>query len=116
MLFPLFTLISVVFFTSRLANNNEILSIFNSGVSFGRLLRPYLIGALLIAGIHAVSSHIFVPAGNKTRLELEQKYFNHNKDKGKTRNIHMFVGPDTKSTSTFGAKTIARYATLGLKK
>ena len=96
MLFPLFTLISVVFFTSRLANNSEVLSIFNAGVSFRRFLRPYMLGALVIAGLHALGGHYFIPEGNKTRLYLEQTYFDPNRDQGKTRNIHMFLGPDTK--------------------
>ncbi|MCB0639011.1 MAG: LptF/LptG family permease [Lewinella sp.] len=96
MLFPLFTLIAVVFFTSRLANNSEILSILNAGVSFRRLLRPYLIAAVGIAAFHALASHYLVPAGNKIRLRIEQTYIDTNRDQGKTRNIHMFVSPDTK--------------------
>jgi lipopolysaccharide export system permease protein len=96
MLFPLFTLIAVVFFTSRLANNSEILSILNAGVSFRRLLRPYLVAAIGIAAFHALASHYLVPAGNKIRLNIEQTYLDPNRDQGKTRNIHMFVSPDTK--------------------
>lgn len=96
MLLPLFTLIAVVFFTSRLANNSEILSILNAGVSFGRLLRPYLIAGVGIALFHAFASHYLIPAGNKIRLNIEQTYMDPNRDQGKTRNIHMFVAPDTK--------------------
>ncbi|MEZ4988231.1 MAG: LptF/LptG family permease [Saprospiraceae bacterium] len=96
LLFPLFTLIAVVFFTSRLANNSEVLSIFNAGVSFKRFLRPYLVGAVFIAILHAIGSNYFIPIGTKVRLELEQKYFDPNRDVGKNRNIHMFLGPDTK--------------------
>lgn len=104
LLFPLFTLISVVFFTSRLANGSEILSIFNAGVSFQRLLRPYMIGAIFIAIIHALGSHYFIPEGAKTRLELERKYFDPNRDQGKQRNIHMFLDPDTKAYVNFWRK------------
>ncbi len=96
LLFPLFTLISVVFFTSRMANNSEILSIFNAGVSFKRLLRPYLIGAVFIAIIHALGSNYFIPLGTTTRLALELKHFDPNKDVGKTNNIHMFLEAGTK--------------------
>ena len=45
MLWPLFALIAVIFFTSRMAYNSEIISILNAGVSFRRLMRPYLIAA-----------------------------------------------------------------------
>lgn len=96
LLFPLFTLISVVFFTSRMANNSEILSIFNAGVSFQRLLRPYMIGAVFIAIIHALGSHYFIPRGTSIRMGLELKYFDPNRDQGKEHNIHMFLEPDTK--------------------
>lgn len=96
LLFPLFTLISVVFFTSRMANNSEILSIFNAGISFKRLLRPYLIGAVFIAIIHAIGSNYFIPRGTSIRMGLELKYFNTNKDLGKEHNIHMFLEPKSK--------------------
>lgn len=97
LLFPLFTLISVVFFTSRMANNSEVLSIFNAGVSFKRFIRPYIYGALIIATLHAIGSHYFIPRGTDIRLNIEYKYFNHDKDKGKTSNIHMFLEPNTKA-------------------
>lgn len=96
LLFPLFTLISVVFFTSRMANNSEVLSIFNAGVSFKRLLRPYMIGAIFIAIIHAFGSNYFIPRGTKIRMGLELKYFDPNRDEGKEHNIHMFLEPGSK--------------------
>ncbi len=96
LLWPLFTLIAVVFFTSRMAYNSEIISIFNAGVSFRRFLRPYIISAVFIAGLHLIGNHYFIPLGNKTRLDLEHTYISRDNDKGKTRDVHMFVGPDTK--------------------
>jgi lipopolysaccharide export system permease protein len=104
LLFPLFTLIAVIFFTSRMANNSEILSIFNAGVSFQRLLRPYLVGAIFIAILHAVGSHYFIPEGTKTRLALEYKYFDPNRDEGKQRNIHMFLDTNTVAYVNFWRK------------
>ncbi|RME93771.1 MAG: YjgP/YjgQ family permease [Bacteroidetes bacterium] len=105
MLFPLFTLISVVFFTSRLANNSEILSIFNAGVSFRRLLRPYLLGAFIIAVLHAFGSHYFIPKGTKIRLNLENTYFYTDRDQGKQRNIHLFVDTNTVAYINFWRKS-----------
>lgn len=104
LLWPLFTLISVIFFTSRMANNSEIISILNAGVSFRRLLRPYLLSALLIASLSYIGNHYFIPLGNKKRLNIEYTYFDHDKDKGKTRDVHMFVGPDTKVYINFYRK------------
>lgn len=96
LLWPLFALIAVIFFTSRMAYNSEIISIFNAGVSFRRLMRPYLIAAFIVSLIHFIGGHYFIPNGNKVRLDITYKYIHKNDDKGKTRNVHMFLSPDTK--------------------
>ncbi len=96
LLLPLYALIAVVFFTSRMAYNSEIISIFNAGVSFRRLLRPYMIAGLCITGLHLVANHILIPNGNKTRLDFEHKYIWKHNDKGKKRDVHLFIAPDTK--------------------
>lgn len=104
LLFPLFTLIAVVFFTSRMANNSEVLSIFNAGVSFQRFLRPYWVGAVLIATIHSVGVHYLIPLGTQIRLDLEQTHFGGNRDQAKDRNIHLFLDADTKAYLNFWRK------------
>lgn len=96
LLWPLFTLIAVIFFTSRLASNSEIISIFNAGVSYRRFMRPYLIGAGIIALMSLAGNHYFVPMGNKQMLRVVYTYIDKNNDKGKTQNVHLFVSPDTK--------------------
>lgn len=96
LLFPLYALISVIFFTSRMAYNSEVISILNAGVSFKRFARPYLIAAGLIAVTHLILNHLIVPRGNKERLRIEHTYITKTSDKGKTDNIHMFLNADTK--------------------
>lgn len=97
LLMPLYTLIAVIFFTSRLAFNSEILSILNAGVSFQRLLRPYLIVGGIIAVFHLSLNHFIVPQCNKSRLKFERTYvWTQNQDKGKASNVHFLVAPDTK--------------------
>lgn len=96
LLWPLYTLIAVIFFTSRMAYNSEIISVFNAGVSFRRLMRPYMIAASVIAILHLIGNHFFIPIGNKLRLDVEHAYIWTNNDKGKTENVHMFLDPDTK--------------------
>jgi len=86
----------VIFFTSRLASNSELISILNAGVPFWRILQPYIIAALIIAGFHFVSNHYLIPIGNKTRLDFENTYVYSGNDKGKKSNVHFFIGPDTK--------------------
>lgn len=97
LLMPMYTLIAVVFFTSRLAFNSEILSVFNAGISFQRLLKPYLIVGGTIAALHLALNHFVVPQFNKTRLAFERAYvWTSGQDRGKTSNVHFLVAPDTK--------------------
>ena len=96
LLWSLFALISVVFFTSRMAFDSEIISILNAGISYRRLLRPYLVASGLVAGMLLVANHTIVPKGNKTRINFEQTYVWKDQDKGKKENIHLFVSPHTK--------------------
>lgn len=96
MLFPLYALISVIFFTSRMAGNSEIISILNSGASFNRILRPYLIAASVIALIHFIGIHYLIPLGNKAKVKFENQYVaKHDKD-SKTQNIHIYLDPTHK--------------------
>jgi len=96
LLMPLYTLISVVFFTSRIAFNAEILSIFNAGASFSRLLRPYMISASVVAVLHFSFNHFVIPEFNKSRLKFERKYVWTDQEKGKSANLHMLLSSDTK--------------------
>lgn len=96
LLWPLFTLIAVIFFTSRMAGNSEIIAILNAGVSFKRLLRPYLIVSSLLAIMLLAGNHYFIPKGNVTRLNIEHQYIWKNNDKGKKSNVHMFLSPTEK--------------------
>jgi len=75
---PLFVFISVIFFTSRMASRTEIVAILTSGVSFKRFLRPYLIGATLIASLSLFLNHYLIPVANKTRMVFMEKYIDRN--------------------------------------
>lgn len=96
LLWPLFAMISVIFFTSRMAYNSEIISILNAGVSFRRIMWPYLVGAGVIAVTHLMLNHFVIPVSNKTRLDFFHSYIMKESDKGQTRDIHMFIEPDVK--------------------
>lgn len=74
MLSPLFVFISVIFFTTKLAGNSEIIAILSSGVSFFRLLRPYMIGAAVIAAVTFILSNYVIPPGNQKRIDYSNKY------------------------------------------
>ena len=93
---PLYVLISVIFFTSRMASNTEIISMLSAGISFRRIMVPYLVAASIVMGFHLLANHYLVPLANKQRLDFEHSYVWKESDKGKTRNVHMFLSPDTK--------------------
>lgn len=103
-LWPMLTLIAVIFFTGRMANNSEIISILNAGVSFRRFLRPYLVTAGFLSLLYVIGINYVIPWGNAHRTELERVYFNRNRDVGKTANVHMFVAPNTKVFMTHYSK------------
>lgn len=71
----LFTFIAVIFFTSKLAYDTEIIAILSSGVSFRRLMWPYFVSATLIAVMSLTLSLILIPEANRRRIEFENKYF-----------------------------------------
>lgn len=96
LLLPLYVLIAVIFFTSRLAFNSEILSILNAGVSFQRLMRPYLLAGGAVALVHLGLNHFLIPIGNKSRLKFERAYVWTQQEKGKKSNVHFLVGPGMK--------------------
>jgi lipopolysaccharide export system permease protein len=91
---PLFTFIAVIFFTSKLASNTEIVAILSSGISFRRLLRPYIISAIFLALFSFVLSNFIIPPANKKRLEFEMMYIR-NAVRSKDMNMHMQISPGT---------------------
>ncbi len=71
---PLFTFIAVIFFTSKLAENTEIIAILSSGVSFKRLMYPYFLSATIIALLTFILSGYIIPPANQVRLKFESTY------------------------------------------
>lgn len=70
----LFVFISVIFFTSKLADNSEIIAMISTGMSFGRLMRPYMISATVIALLTFYLGSEVIPQGSATRLAFENTY------------------------------------------
>ncbi len=89
---PLFVFISVIFFTSKLAGNSEIIAILASGVSYKRLLRPYMIGAAVLAAISFALSNYIIPPTNVDRIAYTNKYVK-NKSVESGSNIQLMASP-----------------------
>jgi lipopolysaccharide export system permease protein len=86
--------IATIFFTSRMTNNSEIVAILTGGVSFRRLLWPYFVGALLVAGLNFYLSHYVIPTTNQDRLAFEMAYFNSRNEGERFKNIHRQIFPN----------------------
>ncbi|MBQ3723452.1 MAG: LptF/LptG family permease [Bacteroidales bacterium] len=90
---PLFVFITVIFFTSVMASNSEIIAILSGGVSYHRMMVPYLVAAALIAGLSLVLNLYVIPRSNSTRLQFENKYV---KQRGfYNRDVHYQIDPGT---------------------
>lgn len=87
LLFPIFLFLSIIFFTSKLANNTEIIAILSSGVSFRRFLKPYWIGATIIAVLMFFMGMFIVPNASKGYNEFKFEYLKKGKQDRVTSNI-----------------------------
>ena len=87
LLFPIFLFLSIIFFTSKLASNTEIVAILSSGVSYNRFLRPYIIGATIVAVTMLVMAMFIVPNASKGYNEFKFKYLKKGKKDRITSNI-----------------------------
>ena len=89
---PLFVFISVIFFTTKMADNSEIIAMLSSGISYRRLLRPYMAGATVIAALTFALSNYIIPPTNVNRLAFTNKYVK-NKAVTSGSNIQIQVSP-----------------------
>ena len=93
LLFPLFLFLSIIWFTSKLANNTEVIAFLSSGVSYYRFLRPYFIGATLVCIGAFFLGNYLAPRASKGFNEFSYKYLNksHGKDRQQA-NVYRQVG------------------------
>lgn len=77
---PLFVFIAVIFFTSKMASGSEIISIMAAGVSFKRLLRPYMISCVIISTLSFFLSAYVIPHGTVIKQNFESLYKNNQKN------------------------------------
>lgn len=92
---PLFIFLAVIFFTSKMASNSEIIAILSNGIGFRRLLKPYMVSAGIIALFAFVMGSYIIPPANKTRIEFEQTYVTPQYRKTSDRDIQFKVGKGT---------------------
>jgi lipopolysaccharide export system permease protein len=74
LIFPLMVFLAVILFTSKMAGRSEIVAMLAGGVRFNRILRPYLIGALFLAGVFWYASQYLIPKANVLRANFQATY------------------------------------------
>ncbi len=87
---PLFVFITVIFFTSRMAANSEIIAILSCGVSYRRMMVPYMVSAFLIAALSLSLNLWVIPRSNVKRIQFEQKYVKH-RNSLSSNNVHYQI-------------------------
>jgi len=112
LLFPLFLFLSVIWFTSKLANNTEIIAFLSSGVSFWRFLRPYLLGATIVCIGALILSMYLAPSASKGFNEFKYSYLKRGAQVQETQDVFRQINeseyiyasnfhPATKSARNF---------------
>lgn len=92
---PLALFIAVIFFTSKLASNTEIIAIHSAKVSFTRFLKPYFIGATIITVFALLMNHFIVPNSNKVFEKFNRTYLTKKKyNEDNLTNINLQLGPN----------------------
>jgi lipopolysaccharide export system permease protein len=88
---PLFVFIAVIFFTSKMAVNTEIIAILNSGMSFRRMMWPYFLSAFVIASFTFALTNFVIPRSNQVRIAFEDKYYRSSNRRVTAENVHRQV-------------------------
>lgn len=88
LLYPLFIFVSTIFFTSKLAYRSEFIAIQAAGVKIGRILRPYLVGSILVGAVSLTFNHYLVPKADKVIYAFEEEYIRNTK-KTSDADVHI---------------------------
>jgi lipopolysaccharide export system permease protein len=90
----LLTFIAVIFFTSRMASDSEIIAILSSGISFRRMLFPYFLSALVLGLLSFLLANFIIPYTNRSMFAFEKQYINDPKHFS-DQNVHKQISPGT---------------------
>lgn len=90
---PLFVFVAAIFFTSQMASHSEIVAMLSSGISYKRLLAPYMMAATAIASFYLLMGMFVIPPADRTRIDFEDKYIKAHKTASSERDIHYQIAP-----------------------
>lgn len=96
LLFPIFLFLSIIWFTSKLANNTEIIAILSSGISFSRFLRPFMYGAIIVSVFALIMGFFLVPKASKGFNDFRYQNLKGNSQTRETSDIFRQIKKDGK--------------------
>jgi len=93
MIYPLMVFIATIYFSSKMAGQSEFIAILAGGVRYNRMLRPFIVGAVLLAGLFWYASQFWVPRANEVRTKFQATYIDprssYNGDPYRTNNFYL---------------------------
>ncbi len=96
LLFPIFLFLSIIWFTSKLANNTEIIAILSSGISFARFLRPFIFGAVIVSIFALLMGFFLVPKASKGFNDFRYQNLKGNSQTRETSDIFRQINKEGK--------------------
>lgn len=96
LLWPIFVLISVIFFTSRMASDSEIVAMLSAGISYRRIMRPFILSACLLSVLLWVGKNYLIPQCTKVKNEFTSEHLKRSSKKALDDNTHFYLNPDEK--------------------
>ena len=95
-LWPLFAFLAVIFFTSRIARDSEVIAMLSAGIDYARILRPMVIAASILAAIHWFAENYVIPSATHHKTEVESKYIKTSLKRPLANNVQFFISPTSK--------------------
>ncbi|MDR1878811.1 MAG: LptF/LptG family permease [Bacteroidales bacterium] len=92
---PLFTFVAVIYFTSKLSRNSEIIAMLNAGMSFYRLMVPYIISAVFIGILSFYLTNFLIPQTQRGMMKYKEKYMSSMQVRSKDIDNHIKTAPNT---------------------
>ncbi len=97
LLWPLFALLAVIFFTSRMARDSEIVATLSAGISYNRMLRPFVVAGSVIAILLWIGNNYVIPNSSRIKNEFESQYIRRGAKQTLSSDIHFYTRPNEKA-------------------
>ena len=110
LLYPIFLFLAIIWFTSKLANNSEIIAVLSSGISFNRYLRPFIVAAACVSILAFLAGMFIVPKASKGFNEFTYKYISRSKNDRMNSNLYKQIN-DNEFIYVSGYNQIRKRAT-----